>query len=410
MKITVLKAANGGVAFYRALQPYTYLQKDKDLDIFIYDTEIHHPHMLWKWMDMSDVLIYQMPWGKAVAEVIRENKLRANPKKIIVEFDDNIFNLSPYNRAYSRFGTEEVQNAFLDKESIAAMKKQGQKPSKIGPNMLDQLKKQGVNPKDAFVVDLWKDGEREFNLKQNQIDAEDTRYTVANADVVTVTTMELGRQLRKYRPTGEIAVMGNLVDTTRWLPMKENDTDEIRIGWQGGDAHFLDLLQVAPALDKLFDKHKNLKFVTMGGHFPSLFTGPQYKDKYEHIYWHPDIYTYPLAVRDMKCDIMIAPLINDKFNMCKSELKWLEYAMLRVPGVYSNIVYANEVKHAKTGFIANDKDEWFKYLDLLVTNKELRKEIADKAYNRVSEYHNLDQAELYKQMLYKLKMKELIAA
>lgn len=405
MKITVLKSSNGGVAFYRSIQPYNYLKKY--FDIFIFDSEMYHPYMLYEYMQASDILVYQMPWGKSIADAIEKNKKEKHPKKIVVEFDDNIFHVNPYNNAYAKFGTEEIQNCFLDKPTIDYMKSTGWKPTEhVGENTLHQLKLLGVNPKDAFIIDLWKDGEREFDVKRNILDARYTQYTVANADVVTCTTVELGKQLRKYRPKGEIAVMPNLVDTSRFLPMKPNDTDEIRIGWQGGDAHFLDLLQIMPAIDKVFEKHKNAKFVTMGGYFPSLFSGELYKGRYEHIDWHSDINTYPLRVRDMKCDIMIAPLIKDRFNDCKSELKWLEYSALKVPGVYSKTVYGNEVKHGKTGLIADSVGEWEKYLNELIENKDLRKEIADKAYTRVSTYHNLNAADCYKEMLLRLYMSD----
>lgn len=404
MKIVVLKSSNGGVAFYRILQYYEYLKKY--FDVFVYDNEIHHPFLLYQHMETADVIVYQMPWGRSVAETIQKNKDRKHPKKIIVEYDDNIFDLNPFNRAYSKFGTEEIQNIFIDKPTIERMKKIYKPAEKVGEFTKRQLELQGLKEKDVFIIDQWKDGENEFNLERNIEDSEFTKYIIANADVVTCTTMELGKRLRKFRPTGEIAIMPNLVNTKRWLPMKKNDTDCIRIGWQGGDAHFLDLLQIMPVIDKVFKKHKNVKFCTMGGHFPSLFSSDLYKDRYEHFDWHPDIYTYPLAVREMKCDIMIAPLIKDRFNMCKSELKWLEYALLKTPGVYSDIVYENEVSHSKTGFIAKDVGDWEKYLNMLIESKELRQSIADKAYTRVSTYHNVNMAERYKELLNNIVMEK----
>ena len=109
------------------------------------------------------------------------------------------------------------------------------------------------------------------------------------------------------------------------------------------------------------------------------------------MHWHGDVFTYPLDIRDMKVDIGICPVIDDTFNRGKSELKWLEYSALKVPTVCSPVCYTS-LNHGKTGYYAKDNDEWFKYLDILIESKEKRKEIADSAYTRVVEHHNIDKS------------------
>lgn len=389
MRICVHKQGEGGVAFYRIVQPYSYLRDEKLAQVFIFDNQIHSMERIVNEQQIADILVFQMPWGKPILEAMQVNQQRAKPKKIVLEYDDDVITgTNPFNKAYKVFGTEETDISFYDEDSKKMV--------------VDNKVPHTINPDGSYRVSQWKDGKDEFNLAVNRENLAYTKEAIANADLVTCTTMELGKTLRKFRPKGEIAILPNLVDSRRWLPMKKNDTNEIRIGWQGGDAHYLDIFKIVPALDKVLAKYPNVKLVFKGGHFPALFE--QCKDRIEWLNWDSDIYTHPLSVRDMKCDIMLAPLIDDKFNRCKSDLKWLEYAMLKVPGVYADVCYKGSVVHGKTGLIAkwNDTEEWFNNICQLVDNVSMRKEIADKAFERVYNFHNVNQSARYLKAFEKL--------
>ena len=162
-----------------------------------------------------------------------------------------------------------------------------------------------------------------------------TKWSIANCDLVTVTTPQLGKQFRKLRPKGPIAVLPNLVDFDRWLPMKKNESKEIRIGWQGGSAHYHDIHMIAKVLNRILKERDNVKLVMKGSFYPSLFE--DVKDKVEWLAWHSDINTYPLDVRDMRLDIGLCPVIDDPFNRGKSDIKWVEYSAMGMPAVVSPV-------------------------------------------------------------------------
>lgn len=82
-------------------------------------------------------------------------------------------------------------------------------------------------------------------------------------------------------------------------------------------------------------------------------------------------------------DINLAPLETSIFNEAKSENKWTEAALVKIPTIASNTGAFNEViKNNVTGILCND-DEWYKKLKELIDNEKLRDEIANNAYEDV---------------------------
>ena len=77
-------------------------------------------------------------------------------------------------------------------------------------------------------------------------------------------------------------------------------------------------------------------------------------------------------------------------NDCKSELKWFEAASYKIPAVVSNTkVYLETIEHEKDGFVAGSQEEWFTYLDRLVADEALRRQVGGAAYSRVQEQYSI---------------------
>ena len=59
--------------------------------------------------------------------------------------------------------------------------------------------------------------------------------------------------------------------------------------------------------------------------------------------------------------------------------------------VYSDtIVYKDAVKHGVTGFLANNEDDWFRYLSKLILNEEINNRIKQAAYNDILDNYNME--------------------
>lgn len=80
-------------------------------------------------------------------------------------------------------------------------------------------------------------------------------------------------------------------------------------------------------------------------------------------------------------DINIAPLELSVFNAAKSENKWVEAALVKVPTVASKVgAFARMIDDGKTGLLCETPDDWREKLLYLVDNPEERKKIGSAAY------------------------------
>lgn len=80
-------------------------------------------------------------------------------------------------------------------------------------------------------------------------------------------------------------------------------------------------------------------------------------------------YTETLA----SCDIALLPLNDTPFNRCKSDLKLIECAAAQVAVICSEVVYAQNPKHAKFVTFATSAEDWRAALEALATDQKLRK-------------------------------------
>ena len=70
-------------------------------------------------------------------------------------------------------------------------------------------------------------------------------------------------------------------------------------------------------------------------------------------------------------DINLMPLENSLFHWCKSENKWTEAALVKVPSVMSrNCEMEYVVENGKDGWMCTTKEEWVNALEALVTDEK----------------------------------------
>jgi hypothetical protein len=206
-------------------------------------------------------------------------------------------------------------------------------------------------------------------------------------DGIVTSTKPLGDFLSRWNKN--IHVIRNRISfPTVPHPPKTNDT--IKIGWAGSPTHVGDFdSKCLHALKEIKKKYNNVEFVFMGYCPPELQAVSTMADIC-------DVKDYVNVVTSYNWDIGIAPLLDNFFNVCKSNLKWMEYAACNMPTVASPVYpYKNSIVHGETGFFATKSTEWFQYLSLLVENEQERRRIANNAldiirrdfsYENVSDY------------------------
>jgi glycosyltransferase involved in cell wall biosynthesis len=106
--------------------------------------------------------------------------------------------------------------------------------------------------------------------------------------------------------------------------------------------------------------------------------------------------SYPRFVRWLRqtvtWDLAVAPLAPNAFNEAKSALKFLEYAALGVPGIFSNVgEYDAALENRQTGLLIdpNSADDWEEAIVELASNCSLREKLAANARRKVLENYLL---------------------
>jgi glycosyltransferase involved in cell wall biosynthesis len=90
-------------------------------------------------------------------------------------------------------------------------------------------------------------------------------------------------------------------------------------------------------------------------------------------------------------DINISVLHSSTFNDCKSEIKWLEAAMMGIPSVLARTkTHEDVVENGATGFLCKDASDFFEALDKLVADPRLRKKIGESARREALAKYSLE--------------------
>lgn len=157
--------------------------------------------------------------------------------------------------------------------------------------------------------------------------------------------------------------------------------DKVVLGYfSGSDTHSRDFELISDVLLSIMKKKENVYLKIVGClELPESFAGFEERIIRENFM---DWYELPLSIAE--CDINLMPLENTFFHRCKSENKWMEAALVRVPTVGSfndELNFATE--NGKNVFLCHDKMEWEEKLLYLIDNKKAREDMAENAYDYV---------------------------
>lgn len=209
------------------------------------------------------------------------------------------------------------------------------------------------------------------------------------SDMITVTTEYLGDLYKKYNKN--VVVLENNMDLERWdVPKKENKSDSIRIGWAGSLTHYEDLKLIEKPLKKILKEFPKTELVFVG----DLRLAEMFKGYSIECMLGVPFDFWPDKLNGLQLDIGIAPLVNNEFNRCKSNIKWQEYSIAKVAGIFSPTVYEKTSSHitfdGKIGMIAENNEQWYRCLKNYIICKNLRKDMANHAYSFLVQKYSLE--------------------
>ena len=221
------------------------------------------------------------------------------------------------------------------------------------------------------------------------------RYFLRHADGVIACTPPLAERLNALHD--RVVVVPNALDEQLFPDVRERlearsdtpPTGPMVFGYMGTATHTSDLMMVLEPLRSVLRKYRGdvefqLAEVTkdervrkaLDGLPVKPLTGPvstQYRDY------------VPWAIANLRWDFGIAPLADTALNRCKSDIKYLDYAVLGIPGIFSRCdAFDTTVDHGTTGLLCGpEPEEWHLALERMMTQAHLRSRLALAAHDSV---------------------------
>lgn len=294
-----------------------------------------------KMVEETDVFIFR--FADSTAKMVKTIKENHPDKVIVLDTDDDLYNVSPYNDSYGEWGLEEI-------------------------TLKDGAK-------------LWQDGKFGFDVWRNRRRVLDYSYCMEKADVVTTTTPELARKIP------HAVVIPNAINFDIFPVLNQVKDDKIRLLWHGGSSHYEDLYSVNEDIRKLMENYPNLHLYLLGSSFPGLVNKLP-KDRVHTDGWvNADAHGYRLA--SINADIAICPLIPNEFNSNKSSVKYYENSALKIPTVAADTLpYNADIKDGENGLLYTDN--FYSKVEKLIKNKHLRETLGNNAYEYVKKNRELE--------------------
>ena len=217
------------------------------------------------------------------------------------------------------------------------------------------------------------------------------RQIIRFSDSVIVSTKGLAERLKVLNP--EIEIIENALDENLFEKSQvinsNNSNGTIVFGYMGTLTHLDDLMSIIQPLRNFLALHRDkVRFEIVGvGNveiLKTLFFGlpvnflsvPPSSVSYEEFTdWMQE---------NVKWDFGIAPLIDNQFTRSKSDMKFLDYGVQGIPGIFSDVPsYNTSVMHLLNGVLVSDLVSWGIWLERMAFNHQLRISMSKEAHDYV---------------------------
>ena len=206
---------------------------------------------------------------------------------------------------------------------------------------------------------------------------------------VMVSTAPLGA--RMGRLNRRVEVVPNALDERLFPPRAARTATEegVTIGYMGTFSHRDDLMMVLEPLRAVLRRHRGrVRFQMLGistdATLHRLFAGLPFEAlDNSAFYRYPDFAAWMGS--NLHWDLGIAPLEPSPLNYCKSDIKYLDYSLLGIPGLYSEgAAYGESVRHGVTGWrVPEGVQVWEAALEDALADGGVRRGIAAEAEREV---------------------------
>lgn len=328
--------------YYRGYLPGIYSKQMIVSDFMRQDMQVDAIRVK-QMCDQADVIVFQRPSDKKIYDIAL--KYRLNGKKIIFENDDT----------YS---------------SIPLSKLENQRQIEIAKEMDDTLKKTlGI-----------------------------AHGAIASTDILAKEFSEINKNT---------VVLKNTISPRDYFRCKENTTGKFRVGLIGSVTTNDDYLHIKDDLKRI-DSRGDITLVIMGikyidgTHLPVMQEDYDFWSSFKNIEWHPycHVTAYMYQISRLALDLAIIPRKDHYFNYCKSNLKFLEMSLLKIPVLAQGFPNGLSPYETDRDYMTLIQDSWYDNIINIKNNYIDYKRLAEIANNYVMENYNIET--YYKEWLNKI--------
>lgn len=154
------------------------------------------------------------------------------------------------------------------------------------------------------------------------------RKSLSFADRFVVSTAPLAEAFAGMHP--DIVVRKNCLSLDWWgnLQSLRHQSKKPRVGWAGGSSHTGDLEMIFDVVKAFADR---VDWVFFG------MCPPKLRPYVKEFHLGVEIGRYPAKLASLNLDLALAPVEDNAFNVCKSNLRLLEYGACAVPVICSDV-------------------------------------------------------------------------
>lgn len=221
--------------------------------------------------------------------------------------------------------------------------------------------------------------------------------TLKICDGAIASTPLLAEEYRRFNPN--VAVCKNCIDPLDEYECKENTTGKFRIGLVGSVTTNHDYYHIKDQIKKLDDRG-DITIVLFGLVFKDGSKLPACQDDFafwnslKNIEWQPfvPVSLYYPTIADLALDLAIIPRKEHYFNQCKSNLKFLEMSLLKIPVLAQGFTdgtspYQGADEEYMSVLIGGDG--WYDKIIEIKDNYQQYKSLANKAHDYVLKDYNI---------------------
>ena len=227
-------------------------------------------------------------------------------------------------------------------------------------------------------------------------------------DHVTVTTKALAKAVGPFNKN--VHVLSNAIDPLlAQFKISKVKSDKVRFGWIGGVCHLPDMELMRGLNNRLSNSLLKGKytFLLFGYKRGSIF------DNYCDVLtdkgkWIDGFYLYPNEEADRYTlyynllDVALVPLVDNRFNNLKSELKLIEAGFFKKAAIVSDITpYSSLIKHGENCLAVRKQGDWFKHMKYLINNPSEITRLGNNLYDTVKDKYDQNNVSKDRYNLYK---------